>query len=184
MHATIHEGNEVSKGLCFGLTRTVLQTIIPETECTRAVCGHKIWWCLSLPVWCLTSCMLQAPCTASVASSAWAATPAFTTLAEDTKSLVVDRKLDRNSRVTFHLNYSGLFFPPGLLSVETSATSPRPCCFLSLHTLSQQQGYPAVKYLPALGRCVRVSWTQLIASGSILCPIILALYHRIIFCPI
>lgn len=56
--------------------------------------------------------MIHSPCTASVASSARAATPAFNNMAEDAKSLVVDRKLDRNSSVIFHLNYSDLFFPP------------------------------------------------------------------------
>lgn len=74
----VHEGKwSFQRTLCFGLNRTVLQSSWRQ-NCTRSVCGHKIWWCLSLPVrvWCLTSCMIQAPCTAQLGlpllpSTAW-----------------------------------------------------------------------------------------------------------------
>lgn len=57
---------------------------------------------------CLVSHLLHDP--GSLHSSAWAATPAFNSMAVDTKSLVVDRKLDKNSSITFHLNYNDLLF--------------------------------------------------------------------------
>lgn len=112
MHATIHEGKwSFQRTLCFGLDRTVLQTIILEAELYQICVWAQNLVVLFIACPCLVSHLLHDP----GSQPQWPAQRGLpllpsTTWAEDTKSLVVDRKLDRNS--LFNWITMTFSFPP------------------------------------------------------------------------